>query len=44
MAGVQHWIGQLNTGAQTRDQVRRAFVQSPEFQSRVAAMAAQGCS
>ncbi len=44
LAGVQHWIAQIASGAQTRDEVRRAFVQSPEFQQRVAAMVAQGCS
>jgi hypothetical protein len=43
MAGVQHWINQIATRAQSREQVRQQFVQSPEFQKRVAAMVAQGC-
>ena len=43
LAGVQFWIGQVASGAQTREQVRRQFVASPEFQGRVAAIIAQGC-
>ena len=43
LAGVQYWINQLATGAQTREHVRRQFVASPEFQSRVSAIIAQGC-
>jgi hypothetical protein len=41
--GVSFWIGQLDTHAQTRDQVRRAFIASPEFAARVDAIVAQGC-
>jgi hypothetical protein len=44
LAGVQYWIGQIDSGAQTRDQVRRSFVSSPEFQARVEAVIAAGCS
>jgi serralysin len=43
LAGVQFWIGQVATGAQTREQVRKAFVASPEFSARVQAIIAQGC-
>jgi len=41
--GVLYWINQITTGAMSRDQVRRAFLGSPEFQGRVAAIVAQGC-
>jgi serralysin len=41
--GVQFWINQINTGAQTRDQVRQAFLGSPEFGNRVNAIVQQGC-
>jgi hypothetical protein len=40
--GVLFWIGQLNAGA-TRNAIRQAFIGSPEFQGRVAAILAQGC-
>ncbi len=43
LAGVQFWIAQLDSGARTREGVRQAFVASPEFQARVAAVIAQGC-
>jgi hypothetical protein len=43
LGGVQFWISQVATAAQTREQERRAFVASPEFQARVAAVIAQGC-
>jgi hypothetical protein len=43
LAGVQFWINQVASAAQTREQVRQAFVASPEFQGRVAAIIAQGC-
>ncbi len=43
LSGVQFWIGQLDTGAKTREQVRQEFVASPEFSARVAAVVAQGC-
>src|SRR6185503_15611958 len=32
--GINFWIGQLDSGAQTREQVRQQFVQSPEFNNR----------
>ncbi|MBZ0249528.1 MAG: DUF4214 domain-containing protein, partial [Burkholderiales bacterium] len=37
------WINELSSGARTRENVRQAFVASPEFQARVAAVIAQGC-
>jgi hypothetical protein len=40
---VQFWISQITSGARTRENVRQAFVASPEFQARVAAIIAQGC-
>ncbi len=43
LAGVQYWINQLASGAQTREQLRQAFIASPEFQARVQAVVAQGC-
>jgi hypothetical protein len=43
LAGVQFWIGQLNQGTGTRDSVRRAFVNSPEFSNRVQQVVQQGC-
>ncbi len=41
--GVKYWIGQLDSGAQTRDQLRQAFIASPEFNARVVAIVNQGC-
>ena len=43
LAGVTFWINQIASGAMSREAVRKAFVASPEFQSRVAAIIAQGC-
>jgi hypothetical protein len=43
LAGVRFWIGQLDSGAQTRGQLRQAFLASPEFSARVAAIIARGC-
>ncbi len=42
-AGVQYWISQLATGARTRDNVRQAFITTPEFNARVRSVIAQGC-
>ena len=42
-SGYNFWTGQLNSGAQTRTQVRTAYVNSPEFQTRVNNVAAQTC-
>ena len=41
--GVQYWINELNTGARTIANVRDAFIASPEFNTRVNAIVAQGC-
>lgn len=43
LGGFNYWVNQLNTKAQTSDQVRRSFLQSPEFQSRVRQIINQGC-
>ena len=43
LQGVQFWIGQVNSGAMTREQVRVQFKNSAEFQQRVNAVIAQGC-
>ena len=42
-SGYNFWTGQLNSAAQTRQQVRTAYVNSPEFQNRVSNVAAQTC-
>ena len=42
LGGVQFWIGQIYTGAQTREQLRVEFKNSPEFQARVNAIIGQG--
>ncbi|HQR18044.1 MAG TPA: DUF4214 domain-containing protein [Gemmatimonadales bacterium] len=44
LGGVQYWIGEITGGNRTREQVRQAFVASPEFQGRVAGVIAQGCA
>jgi hypothetical protein len=41
--GQRFWTGRLNFGI-TRDELRRAFLQSPEFQQRVGAVVTQGCA
>ncbi len=43
LAGASFWIGQLSSGRQSLGQARQAFLFSPEFGARIAAMAAQGC-
>ncbi len=43
LAGVLFWLGRLDSGAISRDEMRRAFIASPEFGARVAAVAAEGC-
>ncbi len=43
LEGVKFWIGQLDSGAQTRDQLRKTFIGSAEFNARVNAIVAQGC-
>ena len=41
--GVQYWINLLDSGAQTREQLRVQFKSSFEFQARVHAVLQQGC-
>lgn len=43
IAGVLFWISQLDSGAMTREMVRRAFVATPEFSARAHAVIEQGC-
>jgi len=43
LAGYEFWFNQVSSGAQTREQVRREFLQSPEFQVRVQEVIAAGC-
>jgi hypothetical protein len=43
LEGVRFWIGQLASGAQSREQVRQAFFASPEFRARLQAVAAESC-
>jgi Domain of unknown function (DUF4214)/Putative Ig domain/Fibronectin type III domain len=43
LAGFNFWVSQLGSNAQTRDQVRVQFLNSPEMQARIAAIAAVGC-
>jgi hypothetical protein len=40
---VQFWIGQLDSAAMSREQVRQNFIASMEFQGRVGAIVNQGC-
>jgi hypothetical protein len=40
---VNYWVYELNIGARTREDLRKYFIQSPEFQGRVAAMINEGC-
>jgi hypothetical protein len=42
--GVNYWVAQLQSRSTTRDAVRRAFVNSQEFQNRVAKMLSEGCA
>jgi len=42
--GVNYWIGQLNSGSRTRENVRRAFITTPEFSARVQGIINQGCA
>lgn len=37
------WVAYLDTGTYSREQVRQAFINSPEFQSRVNQIINQGC-
>jgi len=41
--GFNYWVTQLNEGARSRDQIRRDFIQSSEFQGRVQQIIGAGC-
>jgi hypothetical protein len=43
LGGVNYWIDELASGAQDREALRQAFIDSPEFQGRVQAIVGQGC-
>ena len=43
LAGFDFWVGQLDDGEETREQLRQEFLASPEFQSRVQQIISQGC-
>ncbi len=43
LAGVQYWLSQLDSGAKSRTQLRADFFASPEFTTRLAAVAAESC-
>jgi alpha-tubulin suppressor-like RCC1 family protein len=42
--GFNYWLGRLDRGDLTREQVRLAFVAAPEFQGRVGQIIEQGCT
>jgi hypothetical protein len=44
LTGVQYWVGSLNGSSMSREQLRKAFLSSPEFQARVQAVIAAGCA
>lgn len=41
--GFRYWVGQIANGTVNRDQARLAFIGTPEFAARVAAIASQPC-
>jgi hypothetical protein len=42
-AGLDYWLGELQSGRRTREQARHDFTLSPEFSNRVTAVINQGC-
>ena len=44
LAGVNYWINRLTSGAETREQLHKDFINTPEFSGRVNAIIAQGCA
>jgi hypothetical protein len=42
--GYGYWINQITSGAQSRDQARQAFIDSPEFAARVQDITAASCT
>ena len=43
LTGFDFWVNQLDAGARSREQLRREFLKSPEFQGRVQQIVNQGC-
>lgn len=43
LEGVLYWIRQLDTGAMTRQAMRRHFMEAGEFNARIAAVVREGC-
>ena len=43
LAGVNYWINRLASEAETRGQLQKDFINTPEFSGRVNAIIAQGC-
>ncbi|TXG87852.1 MAG: DUF4214 domain-containing protein, partial [Rhodocyclaceae bacterium] len=43
LTGFDFWVSQLDNGLKTREQLRKEFLNSPEFQSRVQQIISQGC-
>jgi hypothetical protein len=43
LPGFNYWVTEIRTGSRTRENVRLQFVAATEFQTRVAAVIAQGC-
>lgn len=44
IAGFDFWVDQLIRGTMTHGQIRKAFIDSPEFANRVGAIATAGCA
>ncbi|MBK8536972.1 MAG: DUF4214 domain-containing protein [Candidatus Competibacteraceae bacterium] len=44
LAGYNYWVNQISSQSATRDEVRQAFVNSSEFQTRVSQIIGQGCA
>jgi serralysin len=43
LEGSAYWVQRIDSGASSREDARRAFIASPEFQARVQAIIAAGC-
>ena len=43
LEGFNYWVGQLDGGLKSREQLRGEFLGSAEFQNRVAQIISQGC-
>ena len=41
--GYNHWAGKVDDGSMSLEEVRRAFIASPEFQLRINLICAAGC-